>query len=101
MVVAPAPYIHTTAVQLCSQSTKQNLEPFEFVVISDFAENFTFVMQDEVQAFLGAGSNAHFTRSMHITRMTVKNYEQYASLWLGRDWHIIYFPFTCFKLLTL
>lgn len=33
------------------KTTKDNLKPNEFVVISDFAENFTFVIQQEVQAY--------------------------------------------------
>lgn len=32
------------------KTTKENLKANEFVVISDFAENYTFVIQDEVQA---------------------------------------------------
>lgn len=33
------------------KETKNNLKPNEFVVISDFSENYTFVVQDEIQAF--------------------------------------------------
>lgn len=32
------------------RQTKENLQQNEFVVISDFAENYSFVVQDEVQA---------------------------------------------------
>jgi hypothetical protein len=31
--------------------TKDNLKPNEFVVISDFSENYSFVIQDEIQAY--------------------------------------------------
>lgn len=33
------------------QDTKQNLKPNEFVVISDFAENYAYVIQSEIQAY--------------------------------------------------
>lgn len=33
------------------KTTKENLKKDEFLVISDFSENYTFVVQDEIQAF--------------------------------------------------
>lgn len=33
------------------KESKDNLAPGEFIVISDFAENYTFVVQDAIQAF--------------------------------------------------
>lgn len=33
------------------KTTKNNLQADEFLIISDFAENYTFVVQDEIQAF--------------------------------------------------
>lgn len=43
-------YVHVRQSNFL-QETKENLQPNEFVVINDFAENYSFVIQDEIQAF--------------------------------------------------
>lgn len=40
------------------KSTKENLKPGEFVVLMDFAENYSFVVQDAVQGFHWENSQA-------------------------------------------
>ena len=58
------------------QQTKESLKPGEFLVLADFSENYSFVIQDEVQSFHWNNSSAtvHPVQKYCIPHFLVEHY---------------------------
>ena len=68
---------------------KENLCENELIVLLDFAENYSFVVQDAVQDFIGKLHKQHYTYLLHISDLPMGAWNTQVFMLYLTVWNVI------------